>query len=569
MLTELKIDNILLMEKLQIEFASGLTAITGETGAGKSILLDSIGIILGKRAETSILRHPDKQGIIVATFKNNDKELQKILYENGFIGETDDTIIIKKIITKNGSKIFINDIQTTIQFVNGIAEHLLEIYSQFEQTDLFNVKKHLNILDKFGNFENDLQQLKLLYEAMSAAETKYLTTKAEIDRQKENLEYLQSFINDFEALRLESGEYDKLQSTKKQMVDSEKIATYITEAYNNYTNAKIGVVVNKTQDNLQHAESVLDKDADKTNEADNSLKGTLFAINEALESVYNSSQMAEELLADFASKHNFNEETLNEIEERISAINEIARKYQTTPYEMEGQYEMAKNKVERLTISDEVLQKLLDDANQKKQQYLAFATELSNKRKNVAKQLEQVVIEKLANLKMEKVRFFVAFEEIEPSESGIDKVVFFASMNTGLTPAPIHKIASGGELSRFMLAFKSALCTTKNTATMIFDEVDTGVSGSVAFAIGKELQNLAKNTQVICITHNSQTASCAGEHLFVKKEQNLDMATTIVKKLDKDERIKAIAEMISGDEITDEAIKNAEMLLTKAKKIIL
>lgn len=554
------------MEKLQIEFASGLTAITGETGAGKSILLDSIGIILGKRAETSILRHPDKQGIIVATFKNNDKELQKILYENGFIGEADDTIIIKKIITKNGSKIFINDIQTTIQFINSIAEHLLEIYSQFEQTDLFNVKKHLNILDKFGNFENDLQQLKLLYEAMSAAETKYLTTKAEIDRQKENLEYLQSFINDFEALRLESGEYDKLQSTKKQMVDSEKIATYVTDAYNAFTNAKIGIVVNKTQDNLQHAESILDKDADTANEAENSLKGNLFAINEALESVYNSSQMAEELLADFASKHNFNEETLNEIEERIAAINEMARKYQTTHYEMEGQYEMAKNKVERLIISDEVLQKLLDDANEKKQQYFAFATELSNKRKNVAKHLERVVIEKLANLKMEKVRFFATFEEIESSESGIDKVVFFASMNAGLTPAPIHKIASGGELSRFMLAFKSALCTTKNTATMIFDEVDTGVSGSVAFAIGKELQNLAKNTQVICITHNSQTASCAGEHLFVKKEQNLDMATTIVKKLDKDERIKAIAEMISGDEITDEAIKNAEMLLTKAKK---
>ena len=565
---ELKIDNILLMEKLQIEFAQGLTAITGETGAGKSILLDSIGIILGKRAETSILRHPDKQGIIVATFKNNDKELQTILYENGFIGETDDTIIIKKIITKNGSKIFINDIQTTIQFINSIAEHLLEIYSQFEQTDLFNVKKHLNILDKFGNFENDLQQLKLLYDAMTLAETRYSNTKAEIDRQKENLEYLQSFINDFEVLRLEKDEYNKLQTTKKQMIDSEKIATYITDAYNTFTNAKIGVIVNKTQDNLQHAESILDKDADTANEAENSLKGNLFAINEALESVYNSSQMAEELLADFASKHNFNEETLNEIEERISAINEMARKYQTTPYEMESQYEMAKDKVSRLTISDEVLQNLLDDANRKKQQYLTFAKDLSNKRKNTAKQLERVVVEKLANLKMEKVKFFATFEEIEPSESGIDKVVFFASMNAGLTPAPIHKIASGGELSRFMLAFKSALCTTKNTATMIFDEVDTGVSGSVAFAIGKELQNLAQNTQVICITHNSQTASCAGEHLFVKKEQNLDMATTIVKKLDENERIKAIAEMISGDEITAEAMKNAEMLLAKAKIIL-
>ena len=285
MLTELKIDNILLMENLQIEFCNDFTAITGQTGAGKSVLLDSIGIILGKRAETSILRNPEKHGIIVATFKNQDKKLNNLLYENGFIEkETDDTIIIKKIITKNGSKIFINDIQTTVQFVNSIAERLLEIYSQFEQTDLFNIKKHLSILDDFGGLKDELKQTKILFEVMQKAENKYQNTKNEIEKQKANLEYLENFINDVAVLRLEEGEYEKLQAEKKQMVDSEKIATYIQTAYAVFNNAKIGTAINKTQDNLQRAEGVLGDNDD--------FKGKFFAINEALESVYNSSQLA-------------------------------------------------------------------------------------------------------------------------------------------------------------------------------------------------------------------------------------------------------------------------------------
>ena len=560
MLARLQIDNILLMENLNIEFDNGLTAITGQTGAGKSVLLDSIGIILGKRAETSILRNPDKHGIIVATFKNDNKELSLLLYENGFFAnENDNEIIIKKIITKNGSKIFINDIQTTIQFINTIAGNLLEIYSQFEQTDLFSIKKHLSILDKFGNLENDVSEIKRMYEEMRIADEKYKNTKDEIDRQKENVEYLQDFINDVEMLHLENDEYDKLLAIKKQMVDGEKIATYINNAYNIFENAKIGLAINKTQDNLQKAEGTIE------NIEQSELKKAFLDINEALENTYHTSQMALELLEDFSSKNNFDEEKLNEIEERISAINEISRKYQTTPYELEKQYEMAKTKLSKLSISDEILKKMLDNFEKMKEIYFSKAREISEKRKQIAKKLENVVIEKLANLKMEKVQFYTQFEEVEPSENGTDKIVFFASMNAGLSPSPIHKIASGGELSRFMLAFKSALCETKNTATIIFDEIDTGVSGSVSFAIGKEMKNLSKTAQVICITHNSQTASCANSHLFVKKEQNLDIAKTIVKKLDSEERVRAIAEMISGDNITEEALNNAKKLLEFGK----
>ena len=176
------------------------------------------------------------------------------------------------------------------------------------------------------------------------------------------------------------------------------------------------------------------------------------------------------------------------------------------------------------------------------------------------------MLEKLSALKMDKVIFYTSFEDTEPTAHGIDKVVFFASMNPGLTPAPIHKIASGGELSRFMLAFKSALCTSQTASTMIFDEIDTGVSGSVAFAIGKEMQKLAQTTQLICITHNSQTAACARHHLFVAKEQTLEDTKTIVKTLSPDERVRVIAEMISSDEITDEAVNNARRLLEKANE---
>ena len=556
MLVDLKIENILLMDNLHVEFNDGLTAITGQTGAGKSVLIDSIGIILGKRAETSLLRDAEKHGIIVATFKVENQEIINHLHDNGFIGNNEDLIIIKKIITKHGSKIFINDIQTTVQFVNSIANALLEIYSQFEQTDLFNIKKHLTILDDFGHFSDDLSTLSQYYQTMKSAQCEYLKTKNEIDRQKENLEYLESFIQDVEALRLVDGEYEQLLSTKKNMVDSEKIATYIKDAYSIFNDTKIRATVNKVQDKLQRAESVIDNNDD--------FKNKIFTINEALESVYNSSQMAEELLADFASKHGFNEENLNDIEERITSINDISRKYQTTPHELQKQYEIAKYRVKKISFSDDILKNLLLDVNNKQQEYLSFARQLSDKRKQIAKTLENIVMDKLKNLKMEKVVFFVSFEECEPTENGIDKVIFFASMNSGLPPAPIHKIASGGELSRFMLAFKSALCGTKNTSTIIFDEIDTGVSGSTAFAIGKEMQHLALQTQVICITHNAQTAACAKEHLFVEKQQNFDIAKTEIKKLTHEETIRAIASMMSGDEITNEALMNAKKLITAA-----
>jgi len=559
MLIELKIDNILLMENLQIDFDEGFTAITGQTGAGKSVILDSIGIILGKRAETTILRDQNKQGVIVATFKNTNEEINELLYSNGFFSsKNEDIIIIKKIITKNGSKIFINDIQTTIQFINSIAGNLLEIYSQFEQTDLFNVKKHLDILDKFGNLEEDLKQCKELYDIMENANNKYTTTKEEIDRQKENIEYLENFIKDIDVLKLQDDEYNELLTTKKTMVDSEKIATYINNAYNLIINAKIGTIINKAQDNLNRAENNIDDN-------DSELKNTFNSINEALENVYNSSKIAEELIDDFNSRNNFDELKLNEIEDRIKAINEIARKYQTTPIELKHQYTLAVEKLKKLSISDEVLGQLLENLKEAENNYLNFAKKLSEKRKENAKKLEQMVIQKLSNLKMEKVLFFAQFENVEYTENGIDKVVFFASMNSGMQPAPIHKIASGGELSRFMLAFKSALCSIQNTETIIFDEIDTGVSGNVSFAIGREMQNLAKTSQVICITHNSQTASCANSHLFVSKEQNLDLAKTSVKKLTYEERIRAIAEMISCDEITNESLNNAKMLLDKAK----
>jgi len=557
MLVELEIKNILLMENLQIEFNNGFTTITGQTGAGKSIILDSIGIILGKRAELSILRDTRKQGIIIATFKVNDKEVRKLLYNNGFVNDdNEEIIIIKKIITKNGSKIFINDIRTTVQFVYNITSNLLEIYSQFEQIDLFNINKHLFILDNFGNLKDDVIELKHLFNDLKDAENCYQQTKNDIDEQKKKLEQLENFINDVENIKLNENEYNTLIAQKKQMVDSEKIATYIQNSYSVFNNAKIGSIINKIQDNLQRAECSIENNSE--------LKKSFSSINEMLENIYSSSQITEELLLELLSKHNFNENDINEIENRISIINEVARKYNTTPYQIEEKYKTAKIEINKILVSDKILEKLLSEYKSKKQKYLDFACKLSLKRKDIAKKLEKSVLEKLKKLKMEKVNFFISFEEVEPNENGIDKVTFFASMNVGIQPAPIYKIASGGELSRFMLAFKATLCDIKNTSTIIFDEIDTGVSGSVAFAIGKEMQRLSKYSQVICITHNSQTASCADEHFLVQKEVNLNTTTTVVKKLTEKEKITAIAEMISGDEVTNEALRNAEMLIKKA-----
>ena len=574
MLTELKIENILLMEKIDILFDDGFSVITGQTGAGKSILIDSLNIILGDRAGNAILRDKDKNGTIMASFefKNNTNpdvlRVKHILYENGFFASKDEnTIIIKKIITKNGSKIFINDIQTTIQFVNNITRNLLEIYSQFEQTDLFAIKKHLEIVDNFGCLNNEVLKVKQLYQIFQSAKEKYLKTQLEIEQQKQNIEYLTDFIKDVEALNLQFGEYEDLLKTKKEMTDIETTSTYVLNALNEIDGVKFGVAINKAQNNLERAKHSIECHTNTTlndeenTERQNPLLNHFVNAIELLEKVYNDYQLASEVLNDINSKYTFDENKLNEVENRISAINEVARKYKTTPEELPNQLILAKEKLSKIELADDVLQKLNNDLLNKQNEYIEASKRLSQLRKNASLQLEQNVLQKLANLKMEKVRFYTSFEEIEPTEQGIDKVVFFASMNNGINPAPIHKIASGGELSRFMLAFKSALCDSQQIETIIFDEIDTGVSGSVAYAIGKELKSLSLKTQVICITHNPQTACCANNHFLVSKEHSLNDTRTIVKKLSQEERVLAVAEMMSTDEITDEAMQNARKML--------
>ena len=557
MLTDLQIENILLIDKTHIHFYSGFSVITGQTGAGKSILLDSLNIILGERAGVSLLRNPEKHGIIVATFDVENEEVRGQLYDGGFIAnEQEKTIIIKKIITKNGSRIFINDIQTTLQFITSISHFLLEIYSQFEQTDLFSIKKHLDILDKFGNLKNELVAIKHLFNEMKSEQENYEKVKNDITRQKENADYLQAFVDDMNALKLASGEYDELVNQKKNMTDTSKVSTYITKAYDTFCESKFGTLINKAQVDLQKAQGNLE---------DGELNKEIDGINDVLEKLYIDYQNADEMLGDLAKRNNFDETTLNDIEERIACINEIARKYQTTPLELEKQFELAKDKLSKIELSDDILKKMEEKVKEKEKIYYLASEKMSQKRKEFAKKLEQEVIEKLHNLKMEKVVFYASFEVVDATETGTDKVVFFASMNPGMAPAPIHKIASGGELSRFMLAFKSALCSAQSTSTIIFDEIDTGVSGNVAFAIGKEMQKLAENTQVICITHNSQTAACGANHYLVEKEQTLDDTKTLIKVLDYEERVKTIAEMISSDEITNEALQNAKILLEKAR----
>ena len=361
MLTDLQIENILLIDKTNINFHSGFSVITGQTGAGKSILLDSLNIILGERAGMSLLRNPEKHGIIVATFDVENEEVRGQLYDGGFIAnEQEKTIIIKKIITKNGSKIFINDIQTTLQFITSISHFLLEIYSQFEQTDLFSIKKHLDILDKFGNLKNELVAIKHLFNEMKSEQENYEKVKNDIARQKENADYLQAFVDDMNALKLTSGEYDELVNQKKNMTDTSKVSTYITKAYDTFCESKFGTFINKAQVDLQKAQGNLE---------DGELNKEIEGINDVLEKLYIDYQNADEMLGDLAKRNNFDETTLNDIEERIACINEIARKYQTTPLELEKQFELAKDKLSKIELSDDILKKMEEKVKEKEKIY--------------------------------------------------------------------------------------------------------------------------------------------------------------------------------------------------------
>lgn len=560
MLESLSINNIVLIDKLNIELSKGLCVLTGETGSGKSILLDALGLVIGYRSNSRLLRNGEEKGSVVATFDiGNNQKCKKLLDELDI--EYDDKIIIRRVLFDDGrSKAFINDVQITQSFLQNVGETLVEIHGQNEQIGLLNSSLHRGILDEFGGLTEKQNIVASIFEEMKNAKNKLEDLKKQKDDAEREQDYLRHIINEIESLNIQQGEEQELSDKRILLMNKEKVLNVLNEVQNSLE-GQGGNSVEKSISSAQHTlsrgiglgENLIENDKNAFAEIVDNLELASENIGEAL---YKINKIFDNL--------GFDGNTLESVEERLFAIRGLARKLNIQPDMILDLKVELEKKLELLDNQEIFMSDLEKELTNLKNKFIKEAKELSNLRKETAKKLSKELMQELIPLKMEKTSFDVEFKELDENnwnKYGIDGVKFIASTNPGMPMGELSKIASGGELSRFMLALKVVLSQINSVPTMIFDEIDTGISGAVAEAVGERLKKLAEHLQVLVVTHQAQVASKGNYHIKVRKQQDNNKTTTIVDILSKDERIKEVARLFSGEIITDEALKVAEKMM--------
>lgn len=560
MLQNLIIKNIVLIDEANIEFNNNLCVLTGETGSGKSILLDALSLAIGVRSSARLLRNGEKQGSVVATFNIKDnKRCQKLLNELEI--EFEDEIVLRRILNNDGkSKAFINDIPVSQAFLNQVGEELVEIHGQHDQRGLLNPSFHRDILDAYGNLREQRKMVATLYNNMKNTEAQLLELLNQKDNINQEIEYLEHILDEIKKMNIQENEEQELNEKRILLMNKEKVLDILenvkslVDGQNSVSKAVVTAQGHLSR-NINIGENIIEEGKNAFEEIIDGFEKSLIEFNEAMNKI---NIIYENL--------DFSELTLNDVEERLFAIRGLCRKLNITAdilpnYKDELEQKLSKLKNQNVEIGDlEIKTKEL------KQEYLKEAEKLRVQRKSAAEELKKELIEELIPLKMSSTRFEVEFTDLNEnswSSAGIDGIRFLVAINVGTNLDDLSKVASGGELSRFMLALKVVLSKIKSVPTLIFDEIDTGVSGAVADAIGERLKKLGQNLQVFVITHLPQVASKGDNHFKIHKEVKGDKTCTVIEKLNNETRKIEIAKMISGEVITNEALMMAEKLLGK------
>lgn len=548
MLTHLSISNIVLIEKLNLEFGAGLNILTGETGAGKSILMDALSLALGARSDAGLVRHGCATASVTAEFDAVSQRLGDMLTENGI--EIDDTLILRRTLGCDGkSRAWVNDTPVSIKTLKQIGDNLVEIHGQFANHALLDPATHLNALDSFGiRISPDYAQL---LERVRTTYNEYHTAQRRLDDLKKNLEktanehdFLIHNINELQALNVHVGEEDELATKRTTMMNAEKDAAILSDAV---------AALNPHGESLSHgiynAANILLR-----------IKTDPNPYAEQIDDLYSAAQIisdAEEKLVpiepDIA--------TLDSIEERLFAIRAAARKHRVSADELPEKLQQMLSELDAIENSDAELKKLTTDVSHKKSEFDKFAHELSNARTATAQQLRTQILAELPDLKLGSADFMASRTDATPSAHGIDDVVFMIKTNPGMPFAPLHRAASGGELARFMLALRVILTDGGPAHTFVFDEIDTGISGATASAVGSRLNRLATTSQTLVITHSAQVAGFADKHFKISKHTVNDTTVTDVFEIHNTDRVNEIARIISGAEITPESLATARTLI--------
>ena len=543
MLNQLSVRNVAVIDKLDINLHDGVSVLTGETGAGKSIIIDSINMILGDRANKELVRYGTDKAVVQAVF-DAPKSVINILEEND-IDVEDGTVIITRQVTKEGKSVArINGMVVTLNILREISDRLINIHGQHDNQALLTPIRHITFLDAYADNEEYINQYKDI-----------LSKKREIEKKISWIDLLEYQVKEIKKASLEKGEEDDLREQRDIYTNAEQITKSVNEAYMNLYE---GDEIQSAYDGISIAVNEISQISDLNPQ----LKSIYDTLNEIMYSLEDTAHEIKE----FGETVEFDEQTLNEIEERLDLISRLKRKYGNSIEEILEYLKTAESELNDIKLSDERTNELKEELESIMKELKEKGNILTQRRENAAKVLEENIEKSLHELNMEKSKFKVNIENDGTFyDNGMDKVEFLISTNPGEPLKPLVKIASGGELSRVMLAIKSILADSDGVDTMIFDEIDTGVSGKAAMSIAKKLAVIAKNKQVICITHLPQLTAMADNHYLIQKNTDGEMASTTLKELDEEGRELELARIIDGGEVTELALSHAKQMLENAK----
>tara|TARA_B000000437_G_scaffold192209_1_gene151097 strand:+ start:244 stop:1905 length:1662 start_codon:yes stop_codon:yes gene_type:complete len=551
MLKNIYIKNIVLIDEIKIDINSGLNVFTGETGAGKSILLGGLGLALGSRANFSLIGNNEDLAIVTAEFiLKDDHPVKKILITKNI--EFENSLVLKRTISNKGvSKAYINNSPVSLNELNQIGQTLVEVQGQFDNHTLLNSLNHINFLDQFGNYQPQINNTKLKYERMLEAKKKLSRFKLNYENYEKELELNKSILNELEDIK-------PLQNEENDLVERRSLISNSTKIVN---------AINDALGKLNGEDSVIKR----INNILNSLEKTNFTknqqITEIIETLLRASNELEEgngLLQHFQNTLNTDPQELDSIDSRLYKIRNLSRKINCEPNLLYEFYIELKDKIQNSSSKDNTIDILERDFTNKYNEYKESCFDLRNTRISTAIQLDEKINNELPHLKLETANFkTVIREKIESewNEKGADEIIFYITTNPKQELMPLSKTVSGGELSRFLLAIKVVLASSNQSNTLIFDEVDSGVGGKTADAVGLRLLNLSQSNQVIVITHSPQVAAKGQNHFLIEKINNNNKLTTTCNSIPPSERINEIARMLSGETITEEAKAAAMKLL--------
>ncbi|MEG1311837.1 MAG: DNA repair protein RecN [Romboutsia sp.] len=558
MILELYMKNCALVEELRLSINNNLNILTGETGSGKSIIIDALGLCLGEKYDRSFLRKGTDKGLVEAIFNCKNNNLTQVLNDNDIELEDDGLLVITRVIYSDGKSVArVNGRTVKMSLLKEIAKTLIDIHGQHQTQALFNKDTHLEFLDLFG--ENELEDFKIDYKSIydeysEVKRTFNILTENKDDMQiQREIDLLKFQINEIEAANLNENEYEDLLKQREVYRNSEKIYSNLNLSYQNLYEGSINAV-----DLIGNAVSELSSVSqyDKVlSDYNNDIERIMYELQDISREIRN-----------YKEGIDFEPYELEQIETRVDEINNLRRKYGDSIEEILDYYNKTKSRLDEILNRDEKVEQLKSEIIKLEKNLLEKANILTTERMKVASSLEEVLLDELKSLNMKNIVFKVNFKDGLFSKIGKDDIEFMISFNLGEDIKPIYKVASGGEMSRFMLAFKTILADIDQIDTLVFDEIDTGISGIAAQIVGEKLSNIGKKKQIICITHLPQIAANADTHYCIEKSTSNDRTFTTIKKLDHNQKRDEIARLIAGSNITEKTIEHAGEIIELAKR---